>query len=108
MITKEAEMINVIIKNRRSIYPYQYEKGKIISDDITWQILENANYAPNHKQTEPWRFIVFSGAGLPYLGELQAKLYKTPSSNGFIEVKYRKLLPCSWNLKPFHLLSESI
>jgi nitroreductase len=92
MITKEAEIINAIIKNRRSIYPYQYEKGKIIPDDIIWQILENANYAPNHKQTEPWRFTVFSGAGLPYLGELQAQLYKTHSGNGFIEAKYRKLL----------------
>jgi nitroreductase len=92
MITKEAEMINAIIRNRRSVYPYQYEKGKVIPDEIIWQILENANYAPSHKLTEPWRFTVFSGAGLSYLANLQARLYKIHSGNGFIEAKYKKLL----------------
>ena len=55
----DTDQINAVIKNRRSIYPYQYEKGKVIPDNIIWQILENANRAPTHKQTEPWRFTVF-------------------------------------------------
>ena len=68
--------INAAIKNRRSVYPKDYKKGEAIPDKIIWQILENANRAPNHKQTEPWRFIVFSGEGLKYFSELQAAIYK--------------------------------
>lgn len=67
------EQFNSIIKNRRSIYPYQYSKGEVIPDHIIWQILENANRAPNHKQTEPWRFTVFAGDGLKVLRELTGK-----------------------------------
>jgi nitroreductase len=33
--------------------------------------LENANRAPNHKQTEPWKFTVFTAEGLKYFGELE-------------------------------------
>ncbi|MGH9949753.1 MAG: cation diffusion facilitator family transporter, partial [Pyrinomonadaceae bacterium] len=63
-ISKEAEVVNAVIKRRRSIYPNQYDPGKKIPDEIIWQILENANRAPNHKQTEPWQFCVFTGDGL--------------------------------------------
>ena len=59
-----TDQINAVIRNRRSIYPKDYETVKLIPDKIIWQILENANRAPNHKQTEPWRFNVFSGEGL--------------------------------------------
>ena len=51
---------NSILQNRRSIYPYQFEKGKKIPDEIIRQILENANRAPTHKLTQPWRFTVFT------------------------------------------------
>ncbi len=86
------DQFNAIIKSRRSIYPYQYEKGKRIPDNIIWQILENANRAPNHKQTEPWRFTVFTGDGLKCFSELQAKIYKQYSGNNFNERRYKKLI----------------
>lgn len=88
----DIEQINEVIKNRRSIYPYQYEKGKVIPDEIIWQILENANRAPTHKQTEPWRFTVFSGEGLKYFGQLQAEIYKKYSGDKFNEGKLQKLI----------------
>ena len=91
-IKYDTNQINAVIKNRRSIYPYQYEKGKIIPDEIIWQILENANRPPNHKQTEPWRFTVFLGEGLKYFGELQARIYKQYSGNSFNEGRYQKLI----------------
>ena len=71
----KIEQINSVIKQRRSIYPNQYVQGKVIPDEMIWQILENAIHAPNHKQTEPWRFQVFSGDGLKYFAELQAFIY---------------------------------
>ena len=83
---------NSIIKNRRTILPPMYVKGKAIPDEIIWQILENANYAPNHKHTEPWRFTVFTGEGLSHFAELQARLYKEFAGEKFKEIKLKKLL----------------
>jgi nitroreductase len=83
---------NTIIKNRRTILPPLYEKGKVIPDEIIWQILENANFAPNHKHTEPWRFTVFSGEGLKHLSELQSSLYQQFAGEKFNEIKQKKLI----------------
>ena len=83
---------NSIIKNRRTILPPLYEKGKVVPDEIIWQILENANYAPNHKHTEPWRFTVFTGEGLQHFAELQSSLYKKYAGEKFKEIKLKKLM----------------
>ena len=48
------------IKSRRSLYPAQMDENKRIPDEDIWKLLELANYAPTHKITEPWRFIVYS------------------------------------------------
>lgn len=75
----QQEIINTIhkiIHERKSIYPYQYEAGAEIDDAIVWQILENANRAPTHKRTEPWRFTVFTGEGRKKFAELQVGLVK--------------------------------
>ncbi len=71
-----SESINTIIQNRRSVYPYQYEAGAKVDDAIIWQILNNANCAPNHKKTAPWRFTVFVGDGLQRFASMQVELYK--------------------------------
>src|ERR1700688_2222489 len=88
----DVDLLNEIIKNRRSIYPRQYEKGKAVPEEVIWQILENANRAPNHKQTEPWRFKVFSGEGLRYFAELQADIYQKYAGEAYREGRYQKLL----------------
>jgi nitroreductase len=56
-------------------------------------MLENANWAPTHGLTEPWRFSVFSGDGLKRLSNFQAELYReiTPPDE-FKQPKYDKLL----------------
>jgi nitroreductase len=92
-VTKyDVDQFNDIILNRRSIYPRQYEKGKAVPDEVIWQILENANRAPNHKQTEPWRFKVFSGEGRRYFAELQAGIYQEYAGEDYNESRYQKLL----------------
>lgn len=62
-----------LIKTRRSLYPAQMDESKNIPDEDIWKLLELANYAPTHKITEPWRFIVFSGEKVSafYQGLLQ-------------------------------------
>ena len=98
-----AEQINAVIRNRKSIYPKDYEKGNPIPDKIIWQVLENANHAPNHKQTEPWRFTVFTGEGLKYFAELQAAIYRKYAGNLYNEGRYQKLL--DYPLLSSHIIS---
>ncbi|MBL7808749.1 MAG: nitroreductase [Saprospiraceae bacterium] len=51
--------ISHLIKSRRAVPPKFYTPGKSIDQDTIKQLIENANWAPTHKRTEPWRFKVF-------------------------------------------------
>ncbi|HWK06063.1 MAG TPA: nitroreductase [Puia sp.] len=86
------EQINHLIRSRRSVFPDQFDKDITIPEDIIWQLLENANWAPNHKQTEPWRFVVFSGEGRKKIASFQATRYKETAGEKFRQDKYDKLL----------------
>jgi nitroreductase len=89
---ENIDHFNSIIKYRRSSTPPLYVKGKVIPQEIIQQILVNANYAPNHKKTEPWRFTIFTGEGLKKLSEMQADIYKKYAGEKFSELKLRKLV----------------
>jgi len=93
--------LNSIIKTRRTILPPLYEKGKKVTDEIIWQVLENANYAPNHKRTEPWRFTVFTGEGLQTFADLQSDIYSKYAGEKFNENKLKKM-------KDFPLMASHI
>lgn len=82
--------VNNLIANRRSIFPRQYN-GKPVADVIINQMLENANWAPNHGQTEPWRFVVFTGNALLELADFFQQVYKkSVSEENFNQAKYNK------------------
>ncbi|WP_276368304.1 nitroreductase [Chryseolinea sp. H1M3-3] len=87
------EWLNEVIERRRSVYQQQYT-GERVSDAIVNQMLKNANWAPTHKLTEPWRFVVFTGDGLLRLAQFQAEVYKkvTSNDNSFKEDRYQNLL----------------
>lgn len=84
--------ISKLLRNRRSIYPAQYS-GEVIKKEIIDEILENANWAPTHKMSEPWRFTVFTGDGLKMLANFMSELYKkvTTANGTFEEKKYETL-----------------
>lgn len=84
---------NTLIRNRRSIFPKDYT-GEKVDDAIIKQMLENATWAPTHKLTEPWRFVVFTGDGLKKLGEIQGAVYKkvTEADGTFKEDRYQNLI----------------
>ncbi len=84
---------NELIANRRSIFPQNYSDEKV-DDRIIKKVLENANWAPTHKLTEPWRFIVYTGEGLKRLAQAQAGVYKkvTQADGTFKEERYQNLL----------------
>ena len=88
---------NSLIKSRRSVFPKDYS-GEKVDDAIVQQMLENANWAPTHKFTEPWRFIVYTGEGRKKLANLQADVYKqkTELDGTYKEERYQNLLT-----KPF-------
>ena len=89
---QKSELITELIRSRRSVFTQQFEPGKKIPDEIIWQALENANWAPNHKFTEPWRFTVFTGNGLQKLAEQQAAIYKQYAGSKFKQNKYEGML----------------
>lgn len=70
-----SETINHIITTRRTIKP-KMMANRDIPLDILQQMLENANWAPTHGMTEPWRFSVFMGAAREKLATFLAETYK--------------------------------
>ena len=83
--------VSELIRKRRSIFPKTYN-DKPISKEIIDEVLENANWAPTHKFTEPWRFRVIMGKGLERLANYLSTFYRnnTPEES-FSERKYTKL-----------------
>lgn len=88
-----SEEINELIAQRRSVFVEQFS-GARVDDAIINRMLENANWAPTHKLTEPWRFVVYTGEGLGKLATLQAEFYKkvTTADGTFKEERYQNLL----------------
>jgi nitroreductase len=87
-----VDEFNSLIKNRRSVFPKGYS-GEKVDDAIIYQMLENANWAPTHKLTEPWWFVVFTGEGLKKLADFQSECYKevTTAIGSFQQEKYEGL-----------------
>ena len=82
--------ITELIRSRRSIFPKSYT-NEPIAREVIEELLENANFAPTHKLTEPWRFVVFSGDSKQNLADFMADYYKksTPEEL-FSEERYTK------------------
>jgi nitroreductase len=89
----DVNLVNKLIRHRRSIFPRDYT-GEKVDDAIVQQILENATWAPTHKLTQPWRFMIFTGDGLKKLAEFQGACYKevATAKGKFEQDKYEGLL----------------
>jgi nitroreductase len=96
--------LNELIRKRRSIFQSNFT-GEKVNDAIVMQMLENANWAPNHKNTEPWRFVVFTEEGLKQLAAFQGDCYKRVTSvdGTFKEERYQNLL--SQPMKSSHVIA---
>lgn len=78
----KSESITDIIRHRRTIKPKQFS-DRPIDDSILLEMLENANWAPTHGMTQPWRFTIFKGDARQRLADFLASTYKaitTPDS----------------------------
>lgn len=76
-----VEVLNKIIRSRRSIFPKSYT-GEEIPREAIELIVANANYAPTHKLTQPWRFRIFRKKGLELLAGEMERLYKVHTAPG--------------------------
>lgn len=85
-----TQEINRLIAERRSIFPKMYT-GEKVSDEIIQQMLQNANWAPTHRFTEPWRFRVFTGKGLETFAAFQAGRYIEKNKGNIEERRLNKL-----------------
>ena len=65
--------IEEIIRIRRAVYPNMFT-GKKIDKKIIEKALENSNFAPSHKLTQPWLFKIFSGVSKKKLAEKMTDL----------------------------------
>jgi len=66
--------ITDLIRNRRTIFPEQYSTRKVHKEQIEL-IINNALWAPNHGNTQPWRFHVFTEGGLQKLSTFLGETY---------------------------------
>ncbi|WP_298317991.1 nitroreductase [uncultured Aquimarina sp.] len=85
------EFLNQIIRERRAIFPSQYN-DKPVSKEFIKILLENANWAPTHRLTEPWRFKVLQGEAKDRLGTFLSDTYTdiTPEES-FSPFKHKKI-----------------
>lgn len=63
-----------LISKRRTVKPANFTEEEI-PEAVLKEILESANWAPNHGRTEPWRLTVFSGKGRIKFQDLIEKIY---------------------------------
>ena len=71
-----AESINWI-KSRRSVYPKMFDPNASVTESELIDLFEAARWAPNHKLTQPWRFIVHVGEGIDALTTKQVEIIKS-------------------------------
>lgn len=78
-----------VIKSRRSTSPFQFTDKEITDEEIK-DLLEVARWAPSHKKTEPWRFVIVRGKGLHRLAEFVEKSYSDREGKPLSTVKLRR------------------
>ncbi len=84
------ELEEVIVK-RRAVFPKQMN-GQKIPEGVIHKVLEMANWAPTHRNTEPWRFKVYSGESMNALLDLCKECYvKTTPAEKFKSIKLDKI-----------------
>ncbi|GGG43448.1 nitroreductase family protein [Hymenobacter glacieicola] len=89
--TLSAAQVTQLIRGRRSMQPVLFEPGRVVPDELVRELLENATWAPTHKRTEPWHFVVFAGAGRQKLATFQVGLYRATAGENVEASKLEKL-----------------
>ena len=87
---EDFHTLQQIIQNRRAVFPKSYDSRKI-PDELIAKILEAGNWAPTHKRTEPWRYIVMKGEALQKLSDfIYDDYFKSTPPDRFSDRKAEK------------------
>ncbi|MEZ5031785.1 MAG: nitroreductase [Saprospiraceae bacterium] len=87
----QPEVLNHVIRRRRSIFPPLFSEVPV-DREVILQMLENANWAPTHRRTEPWRFQVFRGEARHRLARFMTEAYAEQHAGPtFSEAKAAKI-----------------
>ena len=80
-----------IISSRRAVYPKQMN-GETVPPEIIDKILEMANWAPTHKNTEPWRFKVYADVAKDrLLDQCKSSYVRETPAEKYSSVKIEKI-----------------
>ncbi|MBA60981.1 MAG: nitroreductase [Planctomycetaceae bacterium] len=91
------QSLSELIKFRRTVKPIvaigeSNFSERPVSKETIEQLLSNANWAPTHGLTEPWRFTVYQGDSLKDLAEFLRQAYTAHTSEeDFKEAKREKM-----------------
>ena len=75
LLYRDHEVVTHYIRKRKSIYADHYRSGRIPDAELL-EILINSTWAPTHKMTEPWRFVVLTETELIKYGEYMCAYYQ--------------------------------
>jgi nitroreductase len=88
----EVQEMTRLIRHRRSIKPVDMDPAREVGHELLMLLLENANFAPTHGLTEPWRFTVFQGEARAELAARMQEVYRQTTPPGeFREDKMVKM-----------------
>jgi nitroreductase len=68
---EQKQSLSELIRSRRSINSFTDQP---VSLELVQDLLETAVYAPNHRLTEPWRFIYFAGEARQTYSTIRAQM----------------------------------
>ena len=89
---QSAEAVDQWIRSRRTWRPEDMDPGREVPQALLDAMFENANWAPTHGLTEPWRFRLYRGAARAGLASGLQQLYADHTPPGeFRPDKHAKL-----------------
>jgi nitroreductase len=87
-------------RERRTIKPNIMDPSREVDPGVLLEILEDANWAPTHGLTQPWRFHVFVGDARPTLGEALLSIYDRITPSGEVRPEKRAKLRANCEQAP--------
>jgi nitroreductase len=83
-------------RTRRTVKPAMMNGSREVERAVLLEILEDANWAPTHGLTQPWRFHVFVEESRAALGDALTSIYDriTPSGEARPEKRAKLRLSC--------------
>lgn len=70
-----AAQLETIIKQRRTHYAFDFTEQPV-AETLVHQVVSSGLWAPTHKMTQPWKFVLLEGAHAAELGSYMAEYYR--------------------------------